>query len=728
MHRHPSNRGPRHNLRTFGRALLLLFALFLACLAGAARAQAETRVAVNSAVTHDDGDTLLVQLNFNILDAEGRPVVDAIPSQATIHLDDGGVYPARLGSAPGDLYIALLLDTSTSMEPMADSMRAAALQAVEAAPDGANFAVLTFDDDLSMSLDFTENVGEVQNAIAAVEPSGELSCAIDTAITAVQSLQQVSRDGAQRAIIMLTDGRDQTTAGQAERCNVVTRDEFAAAVEGGPVNVPIHIVALSDESLPADQELLEVLSGDLGSLAYSAETADLTAYFDGIMAGLSAEWQAEADVYTSAGQHGAALFVTLAGGEQPAPGVTTIVAPRDFDRPVDAAQPVAVTVANLQYDPADDELQMQVNLNNPSAIGQLRVELWDRNTNEQADSYIQNFPSLPGRQQTITLPTDQLQPGGVYTARVYPLNRIGVEIVNDAGQPVFTEHAFQYTRRPPLVFDMESVRVAEEQGLLVLELNIENGQEITEFAGRFINTDSNMIVESFGPIERVGNLLFLPLPDRSGAYDVVVNGRDADGNILATTDYTFRYNEATSGAVPRAWEALNDNPLLWIANLVVLLVIAAFLALLIWLIMRARQSRALARQRAEMLAQMPQATVPAAGSGRSGAAAVRIVHTLNPRFNGQEMEIRVSPFVIGREDAALTITGDRQISREHAAINYEAGSYTITDLRSSNGTFLDDIRLQPNEPAPLQPDSLIRLGQVTQLRFMAGSANGDAAS
>jgi hypothetical protein len=671
-----------------------------------------------------------VQLNFNILDAEGRPVVDAIPSQATIHLDDGGVYPARLGRSRTDLYIALLLDTSTSMEPMADSMRAAALQAVEAAPEGANFAVLTFDDDLSMTLDFTENVGEVQNAIAAAAPSGELSCAIDTAITAVQSLQQVSRDGGQRAIIMLTDGRDQTTAGQAERCNATTGDEFAAAVEGGPVNVPIHIVALSNEALPADQQLLEVLSGDLGSMTYSAETTDLTAYFDGIMAGLSAEWQAEADVYTSAGEHGAALFVTLAGGERPAPGVATIIAPRDFDQPLDTSQPPAVTVTNFQYDEADDALQMQVNLNNPTAIGQLRVELWDRRTNEQADSLIQNFPSVPGRQQTITLPTDKLEPGGVYTARVYALNRIGAELLNEAGQPVSAEHAFQYTRRPPLVFAMESVRVAEDQGLLVLDLNIENGQEVTEFVGRFINTDSNMIVESFGPIERMGNLVFLPLPDRSGSYDVVVNGRDAEGNILATTEYTFRYSEATAGAVPRAWAALNDNPLLWVANLILLLVLAALVALLIWLIMRARQSRALARLRAEMLAQMPKATLPAAGADRKAGAALRIVHTLNPRFNGQEMEIRVSPFVIGREDAALTITGDRQISREHAAINYEAGSYTITDLRSSNGTFLDDIRLQPNEPAQLQPDSLIRLGQVTQLRFLAAApaSNGDTPS
>lgn len=66
----------------------------------------------------------------------------------------------------------------------------------------------------------------------------------------------------------------------------------------------------------------------------------------------------------------------------------------------------------------------------------------------------------------------------------------------------------------------------------------------------------------------------------------------------------------------------------------------------------------------------------------------------------------------------MTITGDRQISREHASINLKDGQYTVTDLRSSNGTYLDDVRLNVNEEAPLYPDALIRLGQVTQLRFV----------
>lgn len=76
------------------------------------------------------------------------------------------------------------------------------------------------------------------------------------------------------------------------------------------------------------------------------------------------------------------------------------------------------------------------------------------------------------------------------------------------------------------------------------------------------------------------------------------------------------------------------------------------------------------------------------------------------------------PFTVGRESADLTITGDRQISREHIAITYHNNVFYVTDQRSSNGTFVNGQQLTPNVALALAPGTLINLGQNTQLVFM----------
>jgi len=65
-----------------------------------------------------------------------------------------------------------------------------------------------------------------------------------------------------------------------------------------------------------------------------------------------------------------------------------------------------------------------------------------------------------------------------------------------------------------------------------------------------------------------------------------------------------------------------------------------------------------------------------------------------------------------------------KISRRHARIWREGGSFMVEDLGSSNGTLLmagvsDSVRLQPRQPHPLANGDRLRLGDTT-LHFLMG--------
>jgi hypothetical protein len=49
------------------------------------------------------------------------------------------------------------------------------------------------------------------------------------------------------------------------------------------------------------------------------------------------------------------------------------------------------------------------------------------------------------------------------------------------------------------------------------------------------------------------------------------------------------------------------------------------------------------------------------------------------------------------------------VSREHAAISFN-GCWLLEDLNSSNGTWINESMLEPNQPEPLENGDIIRLG------------------
>jgi serine/threonine-protein kinase len=81
---------------------------------------------------------------------------------------------------------------------------------------------------------------------------------------------------------------------------------------------------------------------------------------------------------------------------------------------------------------------------------------------------------------------------------------------------------------------------------------------------------------------------------------------------------------------------------------------------------------------------------------------------------GKSVLVKSVPFRIGR-NADLSI-GDVHLSRTHAVIDWDGKSFTIADLGSTNGTFLNGRQLR-NDPQRLPFGGVIRLGTATVLTF-----------
>ena len=90
-------------------------------------------------------------------------------------------------------------------------------------------------------------------------------------------------------------------------------------------------------------------------------------------------------------------------------------------------------------------------------------------------------------------------------------------------------------------------------------------------------------------------------------------------------------------------------------------------------------------------------------------------------LNAQQAEYvigwRDARTLVGPEIDLTAIGGSSQgVSRQHAVMRSSAGRWTIEDMGSTNGTYLNESPLAAHTPRPLQDKTTIRVGTI-QLYF-----------
>jgi hypothetical protein len=86
--------------------------------------------------------------------------------------------------------------------------------------------------------------------------------------------------------------------------------------------------------------------------------------------------------------------------------------------------------------------------------------------------------------------------------------------------------------------------------------------------------------------------------------------------------------------------------------------------------------------------------------------------------SGNRVPVNQFPFSIGRKDTTLVLN-DVSVSRSHAQISLDpnSGGFVFTDLNSSNGSFINGVKLMPNQPVAIQSGTRIRVGNTIEFTF-----------
>ncbi len=86
------------------------------------------------------------------------------------------------------------------------------------------------------------------------------------------------------------------------------------------------------------------------------------------------------------------------------------------------------------------------------------------------------------------------------------------------------------------------------------------------------------------------------------------------------------------------------------------------------------------------------------------------LHILYPDQSVKSLPIKSTPIRIGRDADNDLVLEHSSVSRHHAILDFTAKEYTIRDLGSKNGTFIDEHRLQPEQAAPWHAGENVRIG------------------
>lgn len=379
--------------------LWLIAVVIMTILTGPASLQQNDPTAINvtfAEVTQGRGDNSSLGLYFTVNDGNGAAIDPGSARSAFIQLEDGTRVEAEVEEANAPLSVVMVLDASGSMGAAADTMRRAAISAVESLPEGTQFSILIFNRQVPAGSAFTQNRTAVTNEIALYQPARPSdanagTCLFDATFAAIDKAREVPLP-ARRLVMLFTDGRDELIAGGAiDPCSTKTLDEVVARAAdiANPVNV--YAIGLTGGIPIAEAELRRIADTSNGAAVFG-DLEQLNVLFQRIVDSIKNQRKARADICVARGQHTATLLVnTGSQGASLADSINFVTSVECV--PATATPEIApeINIDSASFDPASDTVTFSISAAGEDQIDRYQIQAIDRNGNTVA-SFDQNSP------------------------------------------------------------------------------------------------------------------------------------------------------------------------------------------------------------------------------------------------------------------------------------------------------------------------------------------------
>lgn len=153
---------------------------------------------------------------------DGKPIESATPEapvppapSSTEAAAAATTAPVAPASGPAPVEVAVLLDTSGSLRPAdLEATRTLARSVFESLPPGSRLAVLSFDDESRVLQAATADPDAVDRALSGATRAGRFTALHDALFDASRLLRD--SDAQRRAILLLSDGKDENSAVNVE--------------------------------------------------------------------------------------------------------------------------------------------------------------------------------------------------------------------------------------------------------------------------------------------------------------------------------------------------------------------------------------------------------------------------------------------------------------------------------------------------------------------------------
>ena len=755
---------------------LIVFAFGFTVVAARAQADSSMKLRISSVSPIEKPDSMLLRIYFNLYYTQtGKPVLENVVKNTEIALPQLGFTASPQVKKPDNpIYVVLLLDSSGSMVGAAPNLKKAANLALDNIPDNSFFSVVQFDETIKLLQDFTDNPYIVRDAInRQYTPSPyKGTCLYDAAYSAVEQLQQptsqISTSAGRRAIILFTDGKDETPTGKL--CSKHTYDELTNLAS--KAQVPINPIGLSYREGGVDELELQNMANSTGGFAAIARNDDqMTAAFTNIMNALKSQWMVETSIYPHKGENKATLTLNLVNDQTLEEPNISIVSNVEYPGP---PSPVTISRPNLIPNAPKQAYELHLPLTSPELVDHIEISVKDGNAGTTIIKKYPLFTELT-TDNTFSLSTQSLTFGSAYQLSIMAFSKkdgtpfaMCTDQNGKSQMECLIPFTFDSSFYPSLTLQPPS---EDGNSNLLLDINVTKPELVGGFEGWLVdentsnqvaNSDFNIPITQPIPPELTIPLRTKHIPD--GKYTLMVRLLNPNGEAYADIPPTSI--EVTYTAPSWGEQLIVGFATYWYISLIILIIIG----FMVWFVTKNTKRKKIAvqppimaiadnepvlsrgqssyRSPAKPVTSPVKPIIPPAKPAISAvsewsAAGPTIIQDESLAQNNvalvssaqaaQTAQITVQqpanatqgptlvdqfPFIIGRIEAHLIIK-DPNLSRRHAQITYDdtRREYFLTDLGSSNGTYLDSQRLIPNQPIRISSGAIIKLGTNAIVRF-----------